>query len=384
MERTSVRDLFIAILRSELTETELDPLIQQQITPEIVRSLYILSKRHDLAHIISSALYKYNLHIGSELLAKFDKEEMVAIYRNEQIKYAYTQICEILEEAKIPYVPLKGAVLRAYYPEDYMRTSCDIDILIQEQNLKPAVDILIRNNYTCEKRNYHDVSLFSPEQVHLELHFSIKENMPKLDTVLKNAWNYASLVKGSCYKFSNEFFAYHMIAHVSYHFLAGGCGIRSLMDIWVMTHKMGITYSSAKELLEKGGIYQFAIKISNLSEICFSGKSSDEFSDMLLDYIFCGGVYGSLENKVAVKKTEIKRGIGYVVNRLFLPYNAMKNIFPVLKKFPVLLPFCWGIRFFKMVFGGKIKKSVLELQVVNSMKAGQIETIQMMKEQLGL
>ena len=132
------------------------------------------------------------------------------------------------------------------------------------------------------------------------------------------------------------------------------------------------------------GIYQFAIKISNLSEICFSGKSSDEFSDILLDYIFCGGVYGSLENKVAVKKTERKSGIGYVLNRLFLPYNAMKNIFPVLKKIPVLLPFCWVIRFFKMLFGGKMKKSVLELQVVNNMKAGQIETIQIMKEKLGL
>ena len=322
--------------------------------------------------------------VESELLTKFNKEALVAIYRSEQIKYAYTQICEILEAAKIPYIPLKGALLRAYYPEDYMRTSCDIDILIQKQNLKPAVEKLICNNYTCEKRNYHDVSLFSPERVRLELHFSIKENMSKLDAVLKDAWNYASLEKGSCYKFSNEFFAYHMFAHISYHFLAGGCGIRALMDIWVMTHKMGITYSSAKELLEKGGIYQFAIKISNLSEICFSGKSSDEFSDILLDYIFCGGVYGSLENKVAVKKTERKSGIGYVLNRLFLPYNAMKNIFPVLKKFPVLLPFCWVIRFFKMVFGGKMKKSVLELQVVNNMKAGQIETIQIMKEKLGL
>ena len=93
---------------------------------------------------------KYDLLVESELLTKFNKEALVAIYRSEQIKYAYTQICEILEAAKIPYIPLKGALLRAYYPEDYMRTSCDIDILIQKQNLKPAVEKLICNNYTCE------------------------------------------------------------------------------------------------------------------------------------------------------------------------------------------------------------------------------------------
>ena len=31
--------------------------------------------------------------------------------------------CAVLEEAKIPYIPLKGTVLRDYYPEAWMRTS---------------------------------------------------------------------------------------------------------------------------------------------------------------------------------------------------------------------------------------------------------------------
>ena len=45
-----------------------------------------------------------------------------------------------------------------------------------------------------------------------------------------------------------------MFAHMLYHFISGGCGIRPLMDIWIAEHKMGITYTEAKDLLETAGI----------------------------------------------------------------------------------------------------------------------------------
>lgn len=73
-----------------------------------------------------------------------------------------------------------------------------------------------------------------------------------------------------------------------------------------MEHKMEITYECAKELLEKAGVYKFATEISKLSEICFSGEPKDEFSDTILSYIFSGGVYGTSQNKIAVKKSNQK------------------------------------------------------------------------------
>ena len=181
-----------------------------------------------------------------------------------------------------------------------MRTSCDIDILIKEEDLDSAISALTQKGYTCGEKNYHDVSLFSEANIHLELHFNIQENIESLDSVLKDAWEYTESASGSRYKFTDELFVFHMFAHMSYHFLCGGCGIKALLDVWVMEYKMGLTYRSAKKLLEKAGIYRFAEEMSKLSDICFMGKPKDDLSDTLLSYIFSGGVYGTSQNKIAV------------------------------------------------------------------------------------
>ncbi|MBO4954226.1 MAG: nucleotidyltransferase family protein, partial [Clostridia bacterium] len=36
----------------------------------------------------------------------------------------------------IDFMPLKGAVIRQYYPEPWMRTSCDIDIHVKKDRLE--------------------------------------------------------------------------------------------------------------------------------------------------------------------------------------------------------------------------------------------------------
>ncbi len=384
MEVKAIEDIFIKILRSELTETEIDDSVKEQLNPDVISALYSLADHHDLAHIVFSSLYKCGLKGNGAVYSKFNQKAIMSVYRNEQMKYAYGQICDIFNQASIPYIPLKGSVIRPYYPNESMRTSCDIDILVKEENLEAAIDALVQRGFKCGERNYHDVSLVSEANVHLELHFNIQENIGKLDAVLKDAWRYARLTDGSRYKFTDEFFVFHMFAHMSYHFLSGGCGIKSLMDIWIMEHKMGITYECARELLEKAGIYQFATEISNIAEICFSCKPKDELSDTILSYIFSGGVYGTSQNKIAVKKSKSKITLLYALQRLFLPYKSMVTLYPILQKLPVLLPFCWIARWCKMLFGGKAKHTIRELKTANNVSDDKINTITLMRERLGL
>ncbi len=384
MDKRAVQDILIKILGATLTETELDSSVKEQLTPEVVSALYALSKHHDLAHIVATALYGNNVEIGKELASKFSKEEILSVYRYEQMKYAYEEICETFEEAQIPYIPLKGSVIRPYYPQESMRTSCDIDILVHEEDIERAACALEKKEYTRGEREYHDISLFSTTNIHLELHFNIQENIDNLDSVLKEAWQYATPTEGMRYEFTKEFFLFHIYAHMSYHFLSGGCGIRPLMDIWIIEHKMGVSYAQAQELLERAGIYKFAREISKLVDCCFSGKEWDEFSVKLLSYILSGGVYGTTENKIAVKKTKNKSTVGYVWRRLFLPYKSMTILYPILKKAPILLPFCWIIRFFKMLFGGKTKKAMTEIKTANAVTEAQVEEIHDMRSRLGL
>lgn len=127
-------------------------------------------------------------------------------------------------------MPLKGAIIRDYYPSPELRTSCDIDILVPSDYLDSAIDCLVSEcNYTFERRYSHDVSLFSPSKVHLELHFNLIENNEKISNVLNNIWNTSTLDKDSNFRYimSTEFFVVYHIAHMAEHFIHGGCGVRN-------------------------------------------------------------------------------------------------------------------------------------------------------------
>ena len=208
--------------------------------------------------------------------------------------------------------------------------------------------------------------------------------MDNLDAVLKDAWSYAVPQDRSQCAFSTEFFAFHIFAHMAYHFVSGGCGIRPLLDIWIMEHKMGISHSCAKELLEKAGIYKFALEMSRLAELCFTRNERDDFSDSVLKYIFQGGVYGSTENRIAVNKSKAKGVIRYTINMLFLPYKFMVKSYPILKKAPYLLPFCWVARWIKALFGGKLKKTVSGMSGANNLSDDRIKEVTDICSRLGL
>ena len=57
MEVKAIEEIFIKILRSELTETELDDSVKEQLTPDVVSGIYLLADRHDLAYIALSSMH---------------------------------------------------------------------------------------------------------------------------------------------------------------------------------------------------------------------------------------------------------------------------------------------------------------------------------------
>ena len=117
MEGKALQDILIKILRSELNETELDHTVKEQLTSEVISALFSLSKRHDLAHIVSASLYKNGV-LEEKTKSPYYREEAISLYRYEQMRYAYEQICELFNQANIPYIPLKGSVIRPYYPKE--------------------------------------------------------------------------------------------------------------------------------------------------------------------------------------------------------------------------------------------------------------------------
>lgn len=385
MCEADLQQLFIGILRAELTETEPSQNLIDCIDAYSISKLFVMAKKHDLVHIVSVYLDRVGLLKEDEISKEFRKKAITSVYRIEYMKYAFQQVCEIFNKNKIDYVPLKGSVLRNYYPKEDMRTSCDIDILIKENYVDAAVDALVKSGgFILKGKSYHDVSLYSKTNVHLELHFNLLENMDNLDCVLKDAWNYTKQEDGYQHSFTDNFFIYYIFAHMAYHFASGGCGMRSMMDLWVIQNKMGISFKSATDLLKKANIYTFAEKISNLSNICFADGKPDEYTTQLLSYIISGGVFGNIENKVKYAKTNNKSTLRYILKRIFVPFDWMKRKYKVLNKHPYLLPIFYVVRVIEALFLNNTEKIACEVKVTKSTKADDIKDISILRDYLNI
>ena len=377
----------LLLLMSQINAKKCDMVDSLRI--EDLQELLSISKKHDLAHLVGDVLDKNGLlPEGSEIKKRFVWERNLAVFRYEQQQYEFEQTCNVLEENRIPFLPLKGSVIRRLYPEPWMRTSCDIDVLIPEENLDQAQSVLEKElGYKFLKNSNHDVSLLSESGVHLELHYNLLENsMIKSErSILGKIWDVAEREEGKnahC-KMPDEYFYCYHISHIAKHLKIGGCGVRAVLDTWILNHKIEFDKKKRDEVLERAGVLAVAKGLENLAEVWFSGAEADELSKNLGNYILTGELFGTIETKVAVLKIKQKNKFLYLWSRVFIPYSQFKFQYPALQKYPILYPFYIVKRLCLLLNKDKRKRALKEInQMVNDDEVQQ--DVAVMMQELGL
>lgn len=373
MDREIMDALFL-LLRSAVNGELLSESEKGTLSSESLSKAAELARKHDVVHLLALGLKKNGLL--NENGRALENEIFKAVYRYERSERELEKICGVLEGEKIAYVPLKGAVIRRYYPEPWMRTSCDIDVLVDEDRLEKAASALVSKlGYKREKKNYHDVSLISQGGVHLELHFNICENMENIDLVLANYADYMVNDGGYRYRFTDEFFIFHQFAHAAYHFMHGGCGIRAVSDLKILERALGINSSSCTELLDKCGILTFANELERLADVWFGNGEYTDVTSRMGEYILLGGAYGTGSNMLAIQQQKSGGRFKYTLSRLFLPYNSLKEQYPCLEKHKWLLPVIQMRRWGRLLFGGRMRASLKELSLNNSISEGDADNM---------
>lgn len=377
MER--IAELLLALIRFEIRGEPLDDALRADINENSVEKLFELAQRHDIAHLISDALGKNGLSgIGAQ--EKFQKALMQAIFRYANIEHEQSRICDTLEAEGIDYIPLKGALIRELYPEPYMRTSCDIDILVKECDLERAAGALAeRLSYKKDGgEHYHDISLYSESGVHLELHFNILENTEGIDALLGRVWEYSERAEGASHRYleTKEFFLFHHIAHMSYHFAGGGCGIRPFLDLYLMREKLEYDEREVERMCSECGIGAFYQGVRALTAVWLEGKTHTELTRLMQSYLLFGGAFGSLDNKIAVEKSSKKMSRArYILSRIFLPYPALKGRYPVLEKHKYLVPVFTVVRWFDILRPSKRRSISRELEINRAVDESKTQNI---------
>ena len=386
MDQRTIQILF-ALLRSAICGTKLSEEERNNYSPDLLQDLLKISSKHDVVHLLVFGIKQNELI--SEENSDIEKCILKAVYRYERLRYEYENLCEALEKAQVPFLPLKGSVIRKYYPEAWMRTSCDIDVLVHREDLENAISYLVSNqNYIEKERATHDVSLFTQTRIHVELHFDLVEEGRAQNAidVLHSVWDNVTLHENSnyWYEMSDSYFYFYHIAHMAKHFENGGCGIRPFIDLWILDHMKGIDLSARDVLLSQGGLLKFAHASQTLSEVWFGGKEPDELSLQMQEFLLHGGVYGSTDNRVALQQKKKGGRIGYVLSRLFIPYAKLKRYYPVLEKHRWLMPLMQIRRWFMLLNPDVAKMAKREMTVNGNLAKTKTNEMNAFLEDIGL
>ena len=385
-------ELLFYLLREEFgvinpTEQEVNEL-KESLKQEQMNDLFNLAKIHDVANLVGDALAKLNvLSLEDDLYKLFDKERMLAVYRLENQRYEYEQVKELFKAEGIKFIPLKGAVIRNYYPENVIRTSYDLDLLVDEKDFEKVKRLLIdRLRYKAPKTaTFHDMGFESQAKVKVEIHFSLKEGLQQADAILMNAWDYAiSENQTSEYRLTNEFILFYLTAHAAYHFLDGGCGIKPVMDLFVLQKNLEYNEQKLNEILEEGKLLRFFQTLINLKAYWFENQKASEDVLKTSNYLIDGGAYGSREKGVVMANVKKGSKTRYFFSRTFLSYRKLKRIYPILEKHKWLFPFYQVVRWFSFLFGSRSKTGRSELAVLTSVKKQDLVSARDLLECVGL
>lgn len=375
MDQGMIHMLFL-LLRSAIRGILLSEEERAQYSEDILPELITLSRKHDILHLLALGLKKNSLLAQDQpVLARSIYN---AVYRQELLAGEFSRLCEALETAEIPFLPLKGSVIRQYYPEQWMRTSCDIDILIHEENLDNAIAFLCENyGYTFNKKGAHDASMFSSNRVHLELHYTLMEDdvAQSASRILCDVWNATNVKDATSYwhEMTDEMFYFYHVSHMAKHLEQGGCGIRPFIDLWILDHQEKKNTQKRDELLKKGNLLRFAQVAAKLSHVWFADAEMDEISQQMQDYILCGGVYGSNKNRIMLQQQQKGGRFNYALSKIYIPYDVIKFQYPIVQKHRWLVPFMQVRRWCKLIFCGHIKRSIRELQYNQNITEDQAE-----------
>lgn len=325
------KDKFLRIIKATVNSEPYDGI--GDITDEELREMFRLAGLHQVTHIIAY----YRMKMGDE---RFAKHFWGSVKLTTKQVHAAESIGRALFEKQIPFIILKGYVLRRLYPENWMRNSCDVDVLVGEDDLASAGECLEALGFDREDGlSAHDVT-YTQGAVHVELHYTLIEDyrVMRAASVLERVWKTSVPCPDGGLVMSDEMFYFYHVAHMAKHFENGGCGIRSVLDLWLLNNKCDFSREKRDELLLEGGLLDFERGVRKLSDYWFS--DGDEEGLLTLEkYVLSGGAYGRTDNSVSVKREQAGGRFKYLLSRIFAPYSLLKRYYPVLEKHPYLLPF---------------------------------------------
>lgn len=318
---------------------------------------YKLAKNHNLIGICHCVFNKNKqLSVPDNIRQLFMDNFFDLVYIYEQQSKALNAVRQCLTAADIPFITLKGAVIRNLYPVPESRAMGDIDMLIKPNNYDKAKAALEQIGFNCCSFN-GTVYDYRRDNVLIELHTQIISEFGKeaFNDVFEN-----TVSTDNGIQLDDSYHFAYLIAHTANHLKNTGAGIRFVIDLAVMIKEKNIDYDKVFRILDRINLSTFGeVMIS----VCFSwfgyGQLFCENTDKIQQYLIEDGVFGSMKDSIkstisrlmdckAFDNNESSSSFALKIKLAFPPYETLRKAHYIkfLSGRPWLLPAAWIYRLF--------------------------------------
>lgn len=334
------------------------------------KQIYRLAKMNNVEATVWQSVKALKDKIPDDLYNEWKLSANRTLFRQLQFDEEREQILVSLEQNKITYIPLKGIKIAQYYPKPGMRFMCDNDILYGyvdqmedgtyqicrknaiEDARNVVSDIMRDRGYTLERFEGLDFSCQKKPLFNFEMHRGLFKQSTPYYEYYKNPWKRSFPVKEGEYEFqfSKEDEYIYILCHTHKHFSSAGCGIRSLVDEYVICKNTSLNWDYIHDELKILNLDEFEQQFRNTAIHAFDPDEKMNAQDYdLIDYMLGSGTYGRFDqnvtnqlDKIYDKNHSFKAKILYLHKRIWLCEDDMQARYPFFyhhKCFRFLLPF---------------------------------------------
>lgn len=329
-------------------------------------AFFQLARRQQIYNIIFPLLAELP-GVPEEEKARWESYTYTELMRTITMDHERGLLFAQLEAVGIDYMPLKGLLLREYYPKTSMRQMTDNDILYDPAQREHLLRIMRKAGYKMTACGENSDDFHKPPYATFEFHrtlfFSEKAFCPCFDGIWQRAQRDAP--DGHRYTMDVSDNYLYTVAHMYKHYSTNGCGVRFLVDVYLLYTKEAERLNRAyiESEFEKMGILDFARLALRLAQDLFAANPLDKDEMQMLTVCMQGGVFGDSTltlvrqlNAQGADLTAAQRRRRYLWRRLFPDKKKMYADFKTLERYPWLLPWFYLLRFLRVPFK---RKSVL-------------------------
>ena len=384
MEKTS--ELLVYLMACSLQGTKPEEALLANVDLE---ALLQLAKAHSVSAMVCMALEQTDVFHGAEksIQMKWLDVKNKAVRKNMLLDAERANLEKEFAQRGIWYMPLKGSILKDWYPKFGMREMADNDILFDAEKRKQVKEIFKNRDYTVIEygKSNHDEYEKPPIynfEMHVELYNKIYDTFNEKYADVKQRLLPDAKVPYR-FHFTPEDFYVFVIAHAYKHYSSSGTGVRTLADIYIMNRKLGDTLNRDYVDSELRGLdilsyeresRKLAQKLLGSAELPSEANLS-EAEQQMLAYYLGASTYGTIENRTLHRMQKLQADGGditahtkrkYLLSRIFPGREWCKAYAPTVYKYPVLLPFYWVWR---LAVKGVKRRNIVK-QELNFLKRG--------------